>query len=357
MMQKFILFFSVCFLLHGEIFSQSNTLSQQYIEKYKELAITEMIRTGVPAAITLAQGILESGNGQSELALRSNNHFGIKCKLDWTGEKVYHDDDEANECFRSYPTVEDSYRDHSDFLKNRPNYAFLFAIPPTDYAGWCKGLKKAGYATSPAYPKMLMDVINRNHLQDYTLLALQRMEGNGQSGIVQNEQSNTPVVSINTVDNETSPIIIQHQNEQDANEIVDAKIEAPKTEQLEASKYPAGIFSINNCKVIYLPPGSSLFALSATQNIDYAKLLLYNEMISGDILSTGKLIYLEKKAKKSAKEFHIMSNAETLTDVAQNEGVQLQSILTYNHLSGTQQIQAGMKILLQPPPNIKVKGK
>lgn len=357
MMQKLIVFFSFCFLLHGEVYSQSNTLSQQYIDKYKELAITEMIRTGVPAAITLAQGILESGNGQSDLALRSNNHFGIKCKLDWTGDKVYHDDDEANECFRSYPTVEDSYRDHSDFLKNRPNYTFLFSIPPTDYAGWCKGLKKAGYATSPTYPKMLMDVIERNHLQDYTLLALQRMQGNAQSGIVQNDSGNKPVVTINTIDDVTAAPIIQMQNEQDDNDIIDAKVEMPKTEQVATPQYPAGIFSINDCKVIYLSPGSSLFALSTAQNIDYAKLLSYNEMSSGDIISTGKLIFLEKKAKKSSKEFHIISETETLTDVAQNEGVQLQSILAYNHLSGTQQVHAGMKILLQPSPNIKGKGK
>ncbi len=355
MMRKLLVLFSVIFLLHAEAFSQSNnTLPQQYIEKYKELAINEMIRTGVPAAITLAQGILESASGQSDLALRSNNHFGIKCKLEWTGDKVYQDDDEANECFRSYPTVEDSYRDHSDFLKNRSNYAFLFNIPPTDYEGWCKGLKKAGYATSPAYPKMLIDVINKYNLQDYTLLALERMQGKDQTARVENE-SYTPVVSINTIDDAETPGI----NDQNVvvNKEVEANSEAPGIEKISTSQYPSGIFTINDCKVIYLSAGSSLFAISAQQNVDFTKLLAYNEMTRGDILENGKLIYLQKKAKKSNKKFHVITGIESLVDVAQNEGVQLQSILAFNNYTRDQQLQAGTKILLQPPPNSKAKGK
>lgn len=357
MMRKLILLFSICILFQTTLFAQSgNSLPQQYIEKYKELAINEMIRTGVPAAITLAQGILESGSGQSDLALRSNNHFGIKCKLEWTGDKVYQDDDEANECFRSYPTVEDSYRDHSDFLKNRSNYAFLFNIPPTDFEGWCKGLKKAGYATSPAYPKMLMDVINRYNLQDYTLLALQRMQGNDQTAGVQNESNNTPVVSINTIADVAETPVIKEQNETpDKN--IDTKTANPVMESKSETEYPAGVFTINQCKVMYVTSGSSLFAVSAQQNIDFAKLLAYNELNSGDILENGKLIYLQKKAKKSNKKFHIISGTESLTDVSQNEGVQLQSILAYNNLTSNQQVQAGTKILLQPPATSKAKGK
>src|ERR1700754_4101130 len=152
-------------------YSQDGKVTE-YITTYKELAIKEMLRTGVPASITLAQGILESQSGESDLAKRSNNHFGIKCKNDWTGEKVYHDDDEKGECFRSYQDPEQSYIDHSDFLKSRPHYAFLFNLDPTDYEGWAKGLKKAGYATSPVYAKNLIDLIQRYNLQDYTLIAL-----------------------------------------------------------------------------------------------------------------------------------------------------------------------------------------
>ena len=120
---------------------QTSDVVRNYIDKYKELAIQEEIRTGVPASITLAQGLLESGAGQSDLSQASNNHFGIKCKTEWTGAKVYHDDDARSECFRSYPSVEDSYRDHSDFLKNRPNYSALFYLDPADYKSWALGLK------------------------------------------------------------------------------------------------------------------------------------------------------------------------------------------------------------------------
>ena len=132
-------------------YSQSAASINEYINNYKELAIKEEIRTGVPAAITLAQGILETNAGQCDLVKASNNHFGIKCKSGWTGATVFHDDDAKGECFRSYNNAEESYRDHSDFLKTRPNYTFLFNLDPTDYEGWAKGLKKAGYATNPAY--------------------------------------------------------------------------------------------------------------------------------------------------------------------------------------------------------------
>ena len=139
--------------------AQTDQRANAYIELYKELAISEMIRTGVPAAITLAQGILETAGGQSDLASMANNHFGIKCKAGWTGESMLHNDDAKNECFRKYPSAEDSYKDHSDFLKTRPPYAFLFKLDPTDYEGWAKGLKKAGYATSNTYATALIKMI------------------------------------------------------------------------------------------------------------------------------------------------------------------------------------------------------
>src|SRR3954453_674339 len=168
-------------------YSQSTSNVQNYIDTYKELAISEEIRTGVPASITLAQGILETEAGQSDLVKASNNHFGIKCKSEWTGATVYHDDDAKGECFRSYNSAEESYRDHSDFLRTRPNYEFLFQLDPTDYEGWAKGLKKAGYATSNVYGQMLIKLIITNHLQDYTLLAIQRQQnGNTQPQLAAN---------------------------------------------------------------------------------------------------------------------------------------------------------------------------
>jgi len=168
-----ILFFTAALSLVA--IAQTDAI-KQYIATYKELAINEEIRTGVPAAITLAQGILESDAGRSDLSLASNNHFGIKCKSEWTGATVYHDDDAKNECFRSYPTVADSYRDHSNFLKDRPNYSFLFQLDPSNYKGWAYGLKQAGYATSPVYADMLIKAINDYSLEAYTEVALNRIK-------------------------------------------------------------------------------------------------------------------------------------------------------------------------------------
>ena len=147
--------------------SGQNTSRKAYIEKYSQIAVDEMNRTGVPASITLAQGILESGNGQSDLASRSNNHFGIKCHSSWTGAKVYHDDDEKGECFRKYKKVKHSFEDHSDFLVRGARYDFLFELDPKDYKGWAKGLKKAGYATDRKYPKKLIALIERYELYKY----------------------------------------------------------------------------------------------------------------------------------------------------------------------------------------------
>lgn len=137
--------------------------TEEYIRIYSSLAVAEMERSGIPASITLAQGILESGNGNSRLARQANNHFGIKCTSDWKGGKTYKDDDRRNECFRVYPSARDSYRDHSEFLK-RQRYAFLFDLKPTDYKAWAHGLKRAGYATNPKYPQLLISLIERYEL-------------------------------------------------------------------------------------------------------------------------------------------------------------------------------------------------
>src|SRR5580765_6020531 len=140
-------------------YGQSADAIVAYISRYKDLAISEMKRTGVPAAITLAQGIHETDAGTSDLVRKSNNHFGIKCKENWNGPTVSHDDDARGECFRKYEAAEQSYRDHSDFLKTRSNYASLFKLDPTDYEAWANGLKKAGYATNPKYAQILIKII------------------------------------------------------------------------------------------------------------------------------------------------------------------------------------------------------
>jgi flagellum-specific peptidoglycan hydrolase FlgJ len=144
-----------------------NKHTLQYIRKYAPLAVLEMHKYDIPASITLAQGILESGNGRSQLASKSNNHFGIKCHVGWKGQKVYHDDDEKGECFRKYKFVETSYKDHSEFLSGRRRYANLFKLRKSDYKGWAKGLKKAGYATDKKYPKKIIKIIETYNLYEF----------------------------------------------------------------------------------------------------------------------------------------------------------------------------------------------
>ncbi len=159
----------VFFILFSPFFLFAQTLNkvELYIEEYKELAISHMFEYGIPASITLAQGILESGSGKSDLAVKSNNHFGIKCHSDWKGKKSYYDDDEKNECFRKYDSAIDSYLDHSLFLKNKSRYSSLFSLKISDYKGWAKGLKKAGYATDPNYAANLIRLIEKYYLYDY----------------------------------------------------------------------------------------------------------------------------------------------------------------------------------------------
>ena len=155
----------ILFFCTSLLFAQE-TSRAEYIFKYKDLAVAEMNKYGIPASITLAQGLLESGNGNSELARKARNHFGIKCHNSWDGKKVYYDDDEAQECFRKYPTVAASYRDHSEFLQ-KARYANLFELAITDFKGWAKGLKKAGYATNPKYAELLIKIIEDNQLHQY----------------------------------------------------------------------------------------------------------------------------------------------------------------------------------------------
>lgn len=306
--------------------AQNNEAVNAYITAYRQLAIDEMIRTGVPASITLAQGILESNAGQSDLTQESNNHFGIKCKTDWTGDVVYHDDDRRNECFRRYDCAESSYRDHSDFLKNRPNYASLFNIEVTDYKAWAYGLKAAGYATNPVYANSLITTIERYGLADVTIAGLQ--------------QSNQVIIA-------AAPAQQQEQYAFENTSAITEPVAKSLAQQVNNVIYPEGVFSINQTKVVHVKVGTSLLALANKYNIAYGKLLAFNDMDNGDILQQDALIYLEKKPKKGSKDFHIVQPNEKLYDIAQQEGVQLQSLIAYNNLQKNNLPKAGDKIILR----------
>jgi LysM repeat protein len=282
-----------------------------YISEYKELAVSEMKRTGVPAAITLAQGIHESGAGKSQLVMASNNHFGIKCKSNWTGESVRHDDDAKGECFRKYPQAADSYRDHSDFLKNGQRYAFLFQLDPTDYTGWANGLKKAGYATNPKYPQILIKMIEDYGLQQYTMEAL------GTAPLQAPEQTNDVPAAGNT-----PPVIQPPASSENGNTVI----------AVPAKKYPSGIFLINETKVVFVKKGTSYLALANQYGVDLSRLFEYNEIPRAEETGSDELVFLQHKRKSGANAFHVVQEGETLHAIAQQEGIRLESLLEYNRM-------------------------
>jgi len=171
--------------------AQAKLTVEEYIGLYKDLAIEEMKKHHIPASITLAQGILESENGNSQLALKANNHFGIKCHKEWTGKTYHHDDDIKDECFRKYGNVEDSYHDHSEFLTTRDRYKPLFDLDITDYKGWAYGLKQAGYATNPRYPEILIRIIEDNGLEQLDKVGSRQLAVGSQKPETRNQKLET----------------------------------------------------------------------------------------------------------------------------------------------------------------------
>jgi LysM repeat protein len=311
-----ILFFSFgCFFKA----SAQYMTQQEYVQKYKDLAIEEMKRMGVPAAITLAQGLLESENGNSDLVKESNNHFGIKCKNTWTSEVVYHDDDARGECFRKYKTDEDSYRDHSNFLRGNDRYAFLFKLDPSDYKAWAYGLRKAGYATNPRYPQILIKYIEDNNLEQYTDEALNdvpHFDGAQYADDKEND-STQDVVQLDPVPGQ--PISV----------------------------------TINGSKALLVSKGTSLLAVATDHNINLGKLLTINDLTSDGLLQKDQYIFLEKKQKEGQQDFCVVKPNESLYDISQKYGVILENLYTYNHLTADDYIVAGTKIYLKPKEELK----
>lgn len=266
---------------------------QKYIEDWSETAVSEMQRSGVPASITLAQGLLESSAGQSALARKANNHFGIKCHSDWTGGKFYKDDDEKNECFRVYASAELSFRDHSDFLRFRDRYKSLFDLAPTDYKGWAKGLSKAGYATDKAYADKLIKVIEENDLSRF--------------------DRQTPV------------------------ELVP---ESPAVVEKKAGMLPVETISISfawnsNAGVpcVKAEKGQTYETIAREHNLFVKEILKWNDAAEGNEPRPGELVYVQRKRMKAPKgvdKYVVGKDGETLRDVSQRYAVRLDRIRKMN---------------------------
>ncbi|WP_126247551.1 glucosaminidase domain-containing protein [Chitinophaga rhizosphaerae] len=314
---------AICLLLGGAIKSFAQTIStQQYIDTYKLIAMEEMRRSGVPASIKLAQGILETQSGNGWLCLNSNNHFGIKCKNNWTGPSVSYDDDARGECFRKYGSPQESWKDHSEFLRNNPRYKFLFDLNPNDYKAWAYGLKTAGYATSRTYPQQLIQIIETYQLQQYTDIAMGKGEIRTGDVFAADPGSYTPAQPSSA----SRPVV---------------------TAAAPAKKYPeTGEFRINNRKAIFVKKGTALIQVASARNIRLSSLLKYNDLAADLPLEKDMVIFLQSKSKRGSNDFHIVAAGETLHDIAQAEGVQLRWVRRRNKLQEGEQPAPGERIAL-----------
>lgn len=301
---------------------------EKYIDKYSALAVAEMYRSGVPASITLAQGLLESGNGQSELARKSNNHFGIKCHNNWTGGRVYHDDDRKGECFRKYDHPYESYRDHSDFLRYRDRYKFLFDYKVTDYKAWAYGLKKAGYATDPAYPKKLIKLI-----EDYDLHEYDRKPASfGRTGT--EAKGSKSKKNRSRGDN-----LIVFKGENLLEEIPEAPSVIEQVKTLSETKREEFHFSLsrqvftqNEVPFIYSTEGDTYASIAAAYNLFGREILKFNDLDQEQELLPGTIVYLRSKKKSAAKgiDKYVMEEGETLREVSQRYGMKMKSLFKLN---------------------------
>lgn len=296
-------FFSI-FLLFGAFFpafAQSvswNKAYQDYFDLYDDVAIEQMQKYGIPASITLAQGVLESGAGKSELARKGNNHFGIKCN-GWGGRKTYHDDDERGECFRAYKNAYESYVDHSVFLRNSARYSRLFQLKTTDYKGWAKGLKACGYATSPTYAHRLIDIIELYELYKYD------------KGV---------------------------------------HFDRFQVQQLERGDL-RHVYAFNKNYYVIARKGDTFRSIADDVDISYRKLARFNERDKDDPVEEGERIWLQKKRRKAPKEYkyrpHIVKGGESMYTIAQYYGIRLKNLYKMNDLPPEYRIKVGDRLYVR----------
>jgi LysM repeat protein len=281
---------------------------EEYILTYKDVAINEMNRSGIPASITLAQGMLESDNGNSTLANKANNHFGIKCH-EWTGKEYYQNDDDKNECFRKYKSAEDSYIDHTDFLMNSPRYVFLFYLNQTDYRRWAKGLEKAGYATNRSYAKDLIRIIEENNLSVYDQPQKKR------------KKREELVYADQTEMDQTGP---------DEGKADQTEVEA--SEEFEVEVPHRRILTRNRINYIIVLEGDTYLGITEEFKMMPFELARYNEIERNATLEPGKVLYLQPKRNKASVEFryHTVAEGETMYQISQMYGIRLHKLYQKN---------------------------
>jgi LysM repeat protein len=282
---SFYMFFLCSLLALAQ--AQDKYSPEDYILKYRDFAVIEMHRSGVPASITMAQGILESSSGNSRLAREGNNHFGIKCKSDWTGRTIYADDDAPNECFRAYNSAIESYKDHSEFLKSNWRYQTLFDLDRTDYKSWAEGLRKAGYATNPKYANILINLIERYSLHHLDLLPLP-------------EQTQARV-------------------------------------QIKNNEIPA----------VYVEDGENAQSIAERNGLRERHIYKYNDLPEGSSLKAGDIVYLQPKRRRGSAEEHLVQAGENMYDISQMYGIKLKHLYKKNRMENGLEPKPGEVLYLQ----------
>lgn len=295
-MLRYTFFVIALFVISNGFAQKTQFTREEYIQKYYKLAISEMERSGIPASITLAQGCWESQNGNSVLATEGNNHFGIKCKADWTGKKIYHDDDARQECFRKYAHAEASYMDHSNFLMAGSRYSFLFKLDPKDYKGWAYGLKKAGYATDPIYAERLIKII-----EDFKLDAYDSYGSDRPIAAIKQERPSKPSIF--------GPPL-------------------KKTTALHKIEMRNGL------KTIVVAEGDTYESLTKELRLKDWELYTYNDFAKGRQPRPNEIMYLSKKYKRanSHHKQHVAEHGDTMHYIAQRYALRLKPLLRRNRM-------------------------
>lgn len=322
----------------------------EYLNRYSALAVSEMRRTGIPASITLAQGMLESDYGRSSLARKGNNHFGIKCHNDWNGDKMYHDDNRKGECFRVYASVEDSYRDHSDFLVTGSRYRDLFRLSSTDYRAWAHGLKKAGYATDPNYPSLLI-----RKIEDYRLHAYDVGYGVPAASV-------QPVTTAQPKGQQSS----QQPSQQPAQQTASQTIPQPSTPAQKppdttrtnsATQAPIKVISLSKSRVqenngvryIVAQGGDTFGSLAEEFQLLEWEISRYNDLAPGADIQPGQIIYLQPKKNKAAEgnAIYVAKDGDTMFSISQKYAVKLSSLYKMNVMEDGTECVPGQKIRIR----------
>jgi LysM repeat protein len=343
-----IILCAVLSILCIEASAQSRMTREEYITKWGHLAVDNMEVYGIPASITMAQALLESGAGNSQLSKASNNHFGIKCKSTWEGAKVYHDDDEKGECFRAYPTVADSYHDHAEFLNNGKRYEFLFAYDISDYTSWAKGLKSAGYATAKDYAERLISLIEDEHLY-----LLDRKNGLQLYDDYLSEKLglNKPHIAVDAKDNtsqttESAPAADEVASKSNASKTTaygNSSVD-PNNHRISFNQHAGyNVYMTNGTHYIVAKEGDTFKSLGKKFQTSATTLRRYNDMAKSSEPKAGDIIYVERKmAKWSGQEMtHRVESGETLYSISQRYGIRLAKLAKMNNRSKSASLNEG----------------